>query len=118
MIVFGSGWVKVGIFEWRMIMLGHGGEKKRNDHINEEDLNEDDSAMDEDQEQFLILGIEGWVGDRCQAGIRGGGEDDNHYGDVEGRDGSRREIGNDVAAVSPENRRIEQNDMGSEKEEN
>ena len=55
--------MKVGIFGRRIIILGHSGEKKRNDNINEEDLNKDDNAMDEDQEQFLIPGMEGWVGD-------------------------------------------------------
>ena len=43
----------------------HWRKKERNDHINEEDLNKDDNPMVGHGEQFLISGMEGWVGDRC-----------------------------------------------------
>ena len=47
--------------------------------------------MDENQEEFLILGMEGFAEDQCWAGIRGEGDSaNNHLGDVDGRDGGRR----------------------------
>ena len=62
--------------------------------------------------------MEGFVEDQCPAGIIGGGGNNNHLGGVDERDGGRRGVGNDVAAVYPENICIGWDGMGSEIEEN